>query len=76
MPSPLMVTGRMVVHMYEAFFEMKKTPFTRSLPPGELYESRAMADTLGRLTYAADRQGVVDRIQGLVNEGVYPEHLF
>ena len=28
------------------------------------------------VTYAADRQGVVDRIQGLVNEGVYPEHLF
>ena len=56
MPSPLAVTERMVVHMYEAFFEMTKTPFTRSIPVGELYESRAMADTLGRLTYAADRQ--------------------
>lgn len=42
--------------MYEAFFEMERTPFTRSVPPGELYESKAMADTLGRLTYAADRQ--------------------
>lgn len=28
------------------------------------------------VTYAADRQGVVDRIQNLVNEGVYPEKLF
>ena len=28
------------------------------------------------VTYAADRQGVVDRIQGLVNEGVYPEKLW
>lgn len=28
------------------------------------------------VTYAADRQNVVDRIQNLVNEGVYPEKLF
>lgn len=28
------------------------------------------------VTYAADRQGVVDKIQSLVNEGVYPEKLF
>ena len=28
------------------------------------------------VTYAADRQGVVDRIQGLVDEGVYPAELF
>ena len=28
------------------------------------------------VTYAADRQGVVDRIRQLVDEGVYPEHLF
>lgn len=28
------------------------------------------------VTYAADRQGVVDKIQSLVNEGVYPEKLW
>lgn len=28
------------------------------------------------VTYAADRQGTVDRIQGLVDEGVYPSKLF
>lgn len=28
------------------------------------------------VTYAADRQGVVDRISALVAEGVYPERLF
>ncbi|MBR6607009.1 MAG: nucleotidyltransferase, partial [Prevotella sp.] len=28
------------------------------------------------VTYAADRQDTVDRIQQLINEGVYPEKLF
>ena len=28
------------------------------------------------VTYAADRQATVDRIQKLVDEGVYPEKLF
>ena len=28
------------------------------------------------VTYAADRQGTVDRIQKLVDDGVYPEKLF
>lgn len=28
------------------------------------------------VTYAADRQGVVDRIQKLIDEGVYPNKLF
>jgi type II secretory pathway predicted ATPase ExeA len=42
--------------MYEAFFEMGKTPFTRNIPPAELYESPQMADALGRLAYVADRQ--------------------
>ncbi len=28
------------------------------------------------VTYSADRQGVVDKIQSLVDEGVYPERLF
>lgn len=42
--------------MYEAFYEMKRTPFARDIPPGQLYESAAMADAIGRLSYVADRQ--------------------
>jgi type II secretory pathway predicted ATPase ExeA len=46
----------MVAAMYETFYEMERTPFTRDIPPGQLYESAAMADALGRLSYVADRQ--------------------
>ena len=42
--------------MYETFFQMDHTPFSRDTPVAGLYESPAMADTLGRLAYAADRQ--------------------
>lgn len=42
--------------MYEAWFDMKHTPFTRDIPPEKLYESPAIADALGRLSYVADRQ--------------------
>jgi type II secretory pathway predicted ATPase ExeA len=42
--------------MYEAYYEMKQTPFTRDIPTDKLYESTAIADALGRLTYVADRQ--------------------
>ena len=35
---------------------MEHTPFSRNTPVADLYESPAMADTLGRLAYAADRQ--------------------
>ena len=42
--------------MYETFFQMEHTPFSRNTPVADLYESPAMADTLGRLAYAADRQ--------------------
>ena len=42
--------------MYEAFFEMIHTPFSKDIPPEALYESPAMTDALGRLAYVADRQ--------------------
>ena len=42
--------------MYETFFEMEHTPFTRDIPPELLYESPYVTDAIGRLTYAADRQ--------------------
>lgn len=42
--------------MYEEFFEMMNTPFTRDIPADRLYSSRQIEDALGRLTYVADRQ--------------------
>ncbi len=42
--------------MYEAFYSMQHTPFSRNVPADKLFESKAMRETLGRLTYVADRQ--------------------
>lgn len=42
--------------MYKAFYEMERSPFVRDIPAQLLYESPVMADILGRLSYAADRQ--------------------
>ena len=42
--------------MYEAYFELEHTPFTRDLPPQSLYEPPFIEDVLGRLGYVADRQ--------------------
>lgn len=42
--------------MYEEFFELMHTPFTRDIPADRLYSSRRIEDALGRLTYVADRQ--------------------
>jgi type II secretory pathway predicted ATPase ExeA len=42
--------------MFEGFFEMENTPFTRDVPPDRLYVSAQTEDAIGRLKYAADRQ--------------------
>jgi type II secretory pathway predicted ATPase ExeA len=42
--------------MYEKYFRMVHTPFSRSVPASALYESPAMAEVLGRLAYTADKQ--------------------
>ena len=42
--------------MYEKFFGMGNTPFTRDIPVDRLYMSPRIEDALGRLVYAADRQ--------------------
>ena len=39
--------------MYEAFFEMQRTPFVRNIPPEFLYESADIAEVLARLEYVA-----------------------
>lgn len=42
--------------MYESYFGMEHTPFVRDIPADRLYESEAFRETLGRLSYIADRQ--------------------
>lgn len=42
--------------MFEAFYGMEHTPFTRDVPTTQLYESLTMQEVLGRLKYAAERQ--------------------
>ena len=42
--------------MYESYFGMLKTPFSRNVPVESLYESSAMREIIGRLTYVADKQ--------------------
>lgn len=42
--------------MYESWFNMKHTPFTRNIPPEKLYESPAIGAAFDRFCYVADRQ--------------------
>ena len=42
--------------MFEEYYGMIHTPFSRNVPSEALYESKSMTEILGRLTYAADRQ--------------------
>ena len=42
--------------MYESFFEMENTPFTRDIPVERLYTSPQIEDALGRLVYVVDHQ--------------------
>lgn len=42
--------------MFETFYGLSRAPFSRDIPTGELYESVILEETLGRLSYAAQRQ--------------------
>jgi len=42
--------------MFEKFYGMGNTPFSRDIPVKDMYRSKAMAETIGRITYAADKQ--------------------
>jgi type II secretory pathway predicted ATPase ExeA len=42
--------------MYEAFFEMKRTPFASDIEADALYMSPMLDETLSRLKYAADKR--------------------
>lgn len=42
--------------MFESYYDMNQTPFTRDVPTGHLYDSLMMHEILGRLKFAAERQ--------------------
>jgi general secretion pathway protein A len=42
--------------MFESFYGLSRSPFSRDIPTSELYPSVALEETLGRLEYAAQRQ--------------------
>src|SRR5690606_38813408 len=42
--------------MFENFYGMERTPFTRDVPTTQLYDSYTMQEVLGRLKYTAERQ--------------------
>lgn len=42
--------------MYEGFYGMEHTPFSKDIPAERLYESKQILDAVGRLKYAADRK--------------------
>lgn len=42
--------------MFESFYGLSQTPFSRDIPTSQLYESVLLEETLGRLEYAAERR--------------------
>jgi Type II secretory pathway, component ExeA (predicted ATPase) len=42
--------------MFESFYGLGRSPFSRDVPTSELYESVILEETIGRLEYAAQRQ--------------------
>lgn len=42
--------------MFEDFYELQRTPFSRDIPTEQLYHSHSLEEILGRLDYAAKRQ--------------------
>lgn len=42
--------------MFESFYSMAKTPFSRDIPTSELYDSPMLEEVIGRLEYASHRQ--------------------
>jgi type II secretory pathway predicted ATPase ExeA len=42
--------------MFESFYGLSRSPFSRDIPTSELYESVTLEETISRLEYAAQRQ--------------------
>lgn len=43
--------------MFEEYYGMSRSPFSKDIPPEAMYESKAMTDTFGRLKYTVDEGG-------------------
>ena len=42
--------------MYEGFYELRKTPFSRGIPPSELFLPQELQEVLERLKYVSENQ--------------------
>jgi len=42
--------------MFEPFYQLASTPFSRDIPTDELYQSNSLTEALGRLEYTANRK--------------------
>ena len=42
--------------MFEEYYQLSKTPFSRDIPTESLYQYHMLEEILGRLEYAAKRQ--------------------
>jgi type II secretory pathway predicted ATPase ExeA len=51
-----MRSGRGKTNVFESFYALSKTPFSRDIPTDQLYMPPSFLDILGRLKYAAERQ--------------------
>lgn len=56
MPFPSGMFRRMVVLLFEGFYGLNNTPFSRDIPTNELYKAVFIEETLSRLEYSAERQ--------------------
>ncbi|WP_420795963.1 AAA family ATPase [Desulforamulus profundi] len=54
--SPTETPGRRQKNLFESFYGLSHTPFSRDIPTDQLYPSLMLEETLGRLEYAAQRQ--------------------
>lgn len=51
--------------MFETFYGLRHSPFSRDIPTSELYQSHVLEETLGRLEYAAQRSLSASPAKGL-----------
>jgi hypothetical protein len=48
--------------MFESFYGLTRTPFSRDIPTDQLYQSHLLEETLGRLEYTAQRKYIKLRL--------------
>jgi len=55
----MLPAGKVVVILFEQWFELKVTPFTREIPVQQLFLTKAHREALSRLRYTAERRQVM-----------------